>query len=98
MPQARSSPKSLIPWYRHITMAEKQSSGTKNMVLRLDASLAEPLQAVAEVEGRSMADVVREAIAALVEQRKKDERFQRLLEENLARHERILKLLRDDAS
>jgi len=68
------------------------------MVLRLDASLAEPLQAVAEVEGRSMADVVREAIAALVEQRKGDERFQRLLEENIARHERILKLFRDDAS
>ncbi len=84
-------------------MARERSTGTKNtgaknMVLRLDASLAEPLQAVAEVEGRSMADVVREAIAALVEQRKGDERFQRLLEENIARHERILKLFRDDAS
>jgi hypothetical protein len=68
------------------------------MVLRLDASLAEPLQTVAEVEGRSMADVVREAIGALIEQRKGDERFQRLLEENLARHERILRLFRDGAT
>lgn len=76
-------------------MAGKETTGTKNMVLRLDASLAEPLQAVAEVEGRSMADVVREAIAALVEQRKKDERFQRLLDENLARHQRVLDLFRD---
>lgn len=69
--------------------------GTKNMVLRLDASLAEPLRAVAEVEGRSMADVVREAISALVEQRRGDERFQRLLEENLARHQRVLDMFRD---
>lgn len=68
------------------------------MVLRLDPSLAERVNAVAEVEGRSVSDVVREAIAALVEQRRRDERFQRLLEENLARHERLLDLFRDAAS
>lgn len=79
-------------------MADEQSGRTKNMVLRLDPSLAESLQAVADVEGRSMADVVREAISALVEQRRNDEGFQRLLEDNLARHERILRLLRGDAS
>jgi predicted transcriptional regulator len=65
------------------------------MVLRLDPSLAERLEAVAEVEGRSVSDVVREAIAALVEARRGDERFIRLLEDNLARHKRILDLLRD---
>lgn len=65
------------------------------MVLRLDPSLAEPLQAVAEVEGRSVSDVVREAIAALVEQRRTDEKFLRLLEDNLQRHQRILKLFRE---
>jgi predicted DNA-binding protein len=69
---------------------------TKNMVLRLDPQLAERLQAVAEVEGRSVSDVVREAITALVEQRRSDRRFRRLLEENLARHRRMLELLRDD--
>jgi ribbon-helix-helix CopG family protein len=68
---------------------------TKNMVLRLDPTLAERLQAVAEVEGRSVSDVAREAIAALVEQRRSDRRFQRLLDDNLARHERLLQLLRD---
>jgi len=69
---------------------------TKNMVLRLDPALAERLEAVAEVEGRSVSDVVREAIAALVAARQQDERFIRLVEDNLARHQRILEMLRDD--
>ena len=71
---------------------------TKNIVLRLDPSLAERLEAVAEVEGRSVSDVVREAISALVAVRQKDERFIQLLEDNLARHQRILQMLRDDPS
>jgi predicted transcriptional regulator len=66
------------------------------MMLRLDRDLAERLAAVAEVEGRTMSDVAREAIAALVETRRKDERFRRLLEDNLARHQRLLDLLRQD--
>jgi predicted transcriptional regulator len=68
---------------------------TKNMVLRLDPDLAELLATVAEVEGRSVSDVAREAIAALVEARRNDKRFRRLLEDNLARHQRLLDLLRD---
>jgi predicted transcriptional regulator len=72
------------------------STRTKNMVLRLDPVLAERLAAVAEVEGRSVSDVAREAIAELVEARRKDQRFRGLLEENLARHQRLLDLLRDD--
>jgi predicted DNA-binding protein len=74
----------------------QHSSRTKNMVLRLDPALAERLSAVAEVEGRSVSDVAREAIAALVEARRKDQRFRRLLEDNLTRHQRLLDLLRDD--
>jgi predicted transcriptional regulator len=66
------------------------------MVLRLDPALAERLEAVAEVEGRSVSDVVREAIAALVAARQQDERFIQLLEDNLARHQHILEMLRDD--
>jgi hypothetical protein len=80
-------------------MAEPLESGntrTKNMVLRLDPALAERLAAVAEVEGRTVSDVAREAIVAMVEARRKDQRFRRLLEENLARHQRLLDLLRDD--
>ena len=66
------------------------------MVLRLDPALAERLEAVAEVEGRSVSDVVREAITALVAARQQDERFIRLVEDNLARHQHILEMLRDD--
>ena len=69
---------------------------TKNMVLRLDPELADLLATVAEVEGRSVSDVAREAIAALVRARRRDKRFRRLLEENLARHQRLLDLLRED--
>jgi len=69
---------------------------TKNLLLRLDHDLAERLQTVAEVEGRSVSDVVREAITKLVEQRRSDTRFLRLLDDNLARHRQALELLRDD--
>ncbi|MCO1653794.1 ribbon-helix-helix protein, CopG family [Pseudonocardia humida] len=79
-------------------MVAERGTSTKNMMLRLDPELAERLQTVAEVEGRTIADVVREAIGALVEQRRGDERFRRLLQENLARHERALRLLQDDDS
>jgi predicted transcriptional regulator len=72
------------------------SGRTKNIVLRLDPELAERLAAVAEVERRSVSDVAREAIAGLVEARRKDKRFRRLLEDSLARHQRLLDLLRDD--
>lgn len=84
-------------------MTEKEAPGnggvpTKNMMLRLDPDLAERLAGIAEVEGRSVSDVAREAIAALVEARRKDKRFRKLLEDSLARHERLLDLLRDDES
>jgi predicted DNA-binding protein len=69
---------------------------TKNVLLRLDPDLAGRLQTVADVEGRPVSDIIREAIAALVEQRRGDERFLRLLEDNLARHQQALDLLRDD--
>jgi predicted transcriptional regulator len=69
---------------------------TKNMVLRLDPDLADLLATVAEVEGRSVSDVAREAIAALVQARRQDKRFRRLLEDNLARHQRLLDLLQDE--
>jgi predicted transcriptional regulator len=69
---------------------------SKNLLLRLDPDLAGRLQTVADVEGRPVSDVIREAIAALVEQRRSDERFLRLLEDNLARHQQAFEMLRDD--
>jgi predicted transcriptional regulator len=76
--------------------AADSKARTKNMVLRLDPELADLLATVAEVEGRSVSDVAREAIAALVAARRTDKRFRRQLEDNLARHQRLLDLLQDD--
>lgn len=76
-------------------MAAKPGT-TKNLLLRLEPGLADRLQTVADVEGRSVSDVVREAITKLVEQRRSDKHFMRLLDDTLARHEQALKLLRDD--
>jgi predicted transcriptional regulator len=68
---------------------------TKNVLLRLDPELAENLRAVAEVEGRSVSDVAREAIAELVDKRRRDKRFLRKLDANVARHSELLRALRD---
>jgi len=69
---------------------------TKNLLLRLDPELARRLEVVAEVEGRSVSDVVREAIAELVARRRRDKRFLALLDDNLARHRQALELLQDE--
>ena len=66
---------------------------TKNLLLRLDPDLAEQLQAVASVEGRSVSEVVREAISELVEQRRNDTAFQRQLRATTRRNEKILRRL-----
>jgi hypothetical protein len=75
-------------------MAPGTSKRTKDMVLRLDPELAEQLRAVADVEGRTVSDLAREAIAELVRARRRDRRFIRKLDETLARHRRTLDLLR----
>jgi predicted transcriptional regulator len=80
------------------TESDIPRGGTKNMVLRLDPALAERLQVVADAEGRSVSDVIREAIGELIERRRRDKDFIRLLEDNLARHERVLRALRDEPS
>jgi hypothetical protein len=43
-----------------------------------------------------VSDVVREAIASLVDARQRDEQFIQLLEDNVARHQRLLQMLRDE--
>lgn len=66
---------------------------TKNLLLRLDLDLAEQLQTVAAVEGRSVSDVVREAIAELVEHRRNDKAFQRQLQATTRRNADVLRRL-----
>jgi hypothetical protein len=50
---------------------------------------------VAEVEGRTVSDVAREAIHRLVEDRRRDRVFQRRVKENVARYQRLLGELRE---
>jgi len=69
---------------------------TKNILLRLDSALAERLGAVAQVEGRPVSGVVRDAIARYVEERRRDPEFRRLVEDSLCRHAEVLRLLADD--
>jgi predicted HicB family RNase H-like nuclease len=69
---------------------------TKNLLLRLDPALAEQLAAVAEVEGKSVSDVVREAVRDLVSARRVDKEFQKRLRSTARRYQRVLNQLRDD--
>jgi predicted transcriptional regulator len=68
----------------------------KQVLLRLDQDLADRLVAVAEVEERSVSDVIREAIGVHVEQRRKDPAFKKLLAEHRKRVERLYDLLGED--
>jgi predicted transcriptional regulator len=65
----------------------------KSVLLRLDADLADQVGAVAQVEGRSVSDVMRQAIVEHVERRRQDPAFQRRVKESLRRHEKLLRQL-----
>ena len=67
---------------------------TKNLLLRLDPSLAEQLQAVADIEERPVSEVVREAIRTLVDQRRADADFQERLKASAEAQQRVLRQLR----
>lgn len=63
------------------------------MSLRLSQEQAENLEAVAQADGVPVAEAVRMAIAAHIEQRRKDEAFQERLRASLERNQRILEKL-----
>jgi len=71
-------------------------SKTKNVLLRLDPSVAETLQAIATVENRSVSEVAREAIQSLIDQRRGDRDFQRQLERTLGEQMKVLEQLRGE--
>ena len=82
----------LLARYRDILRCVPE---TRNLLLRLEPELSDRLRAVAEVEGRTVSDVAREAIAELIERRRRDRKFMARLEENVARHERLLRAFRE---
>jgi predicted transcriptional regulator len=69
---------------------------TKSVLLRLEEDLADRLKAVAEVEDRSVSDVIRDAIAEHVERRRRDPAFRKQVAESMKRHQRLLRLLEGD--
>ena len=68
---------------------------TKNMTLRMDERLAEKVQTIAEVEGTTVSNVIRDALAEHVERRRRDPEFQAMLQRNLQRHQQLVDMLAD---
>jgi len=76
-------------------MLRIQEMDGKAMTLRLSQEQAEWLEAVAQADGVPVAEAVRTAIAAHIEQRRKDQAFQKRLRESLDRNQRIVEKLAD---
>ncbi len=64
---------------------------TKAMTIRLSPEQAEELETVAVVEGRPIAEVIRSAISAHIETRRKDHAFQESLKDRIDRAKRLLR-------
>lgn len=62
----------------------------KTMTLRLPADEAKTLKVIADVDGLSMSETVREAIANHINSRCADDGFQQRLAASMERHRRIL--------
>ena len=65
----------------------------KAMTLRLDTDTAEQLEAVAQVEGIPVAEVVREALLRHIAERRADSAFQKRLRDSIERNRVILERL-----
>lgn len=68
---------------------------TKSMTLRMEDDLADKVRTIAEVEETTVSNVIREALTELVEQRRNDPEFQKMLKRNMERHQELLRLLAD---
>lgn len=69
---------------------------TKNLTLRIDRALADQARTVADVEGSTVSDVIRDALTEHVERRRRNPEFQALLRRNLERHQELLNMLAND--
>lgn len=65
---------------------------SKAMTIRLSADQAEALETVATVEQTAVAEVIRAAITAHVENRRSDPEFQKELRDRIDRAENFLRL------
>jgi predicted transcriptional regulator len=65
----------------------------KAMTLRIDIDTAEQLEALAQVEGVPLSEVVREALVRHIEERRADAGFQTRLRDSIERNRAILERL-----
>jgi hypothetical protein len=65
----------------------------KAMTLRITEEQAEQLEAIARVEGATVSDVVREAVAEKIEQRRKDKDFKSRLKQIIEEDRELLERL-----
>jgi predicted DNA-binding protein len=68
-------------------------SKRKAMTVRLDTDTAEQLEAVAQVEGVPVAEIIREALLEHIQTRRGDADFQKRLKASLERNRTILERL-----
>jgi hypothetical protein len=68
-------------------------AGRKAMTLRIDTQTAEQLEAIAQVEGVAVSEVIREALLKHIDQRRADTDFQQRLRASLERNRTILQRL-----
>ena len=65
----------------------------KGFTVRLDDEQAEELEAIAEVDGVSVAEEIRQAIGERIAERRKDTEFQQRLRASIAANQKILERL-----
>jgi len=65
----------------------------KAMTVRVDTETAEQLEAVAQVEGVPVAEVIREALSRHIEERRNDAEFQERLRASIERNKTTLERL-----
>jgi len=61
----------------------------------MDEDLANKARTVAEVEGTTVSDLIRDALTEHVDRRRRDPKFQERLKRNLERHKELLGMLAD---
>lgn len=65
----------------------------KGFTVRLDDEQAEELEAIAEVDGVSVAEEIRQAIGERIAERRKDTEFQQRLRQSIEDNQKILERL-----
>lgn len=83
----------LESWYRGIVIPMQKSKTIKALTLRLPVEQAEALEAVAGVDGVSINEEIRRAIAAHIESRRQDVEFRERLHASIERNREILERL-----